>query len=502
MIPPSSGEARWGYAKSDANMPNQKARALVVTPIYTEPEVASRIGQGAYSYFYVYRAFAPLLQRWGAITEVTHPESRLDYALWRARQQDMEPLHLSFLPLDLTYLTSQAPNVSFPFWEFPDIPTTSVNNNPRMNWARIAGRTDLILASTTFTRDAFIRAGVSTPVHVVPVPVQPEYGALPAWDSGQRAVLDCPCYVFPPPVAEAPNPWVPREFEQQRRWQRLRLRQRLKLHERGKHVYKRYMQSRMPPTVDRFLSLATRAAASAQVVMEQETHVSYPPHPRFELSGVVYTSILNPNDPRKNWYDLLSAYLFALRDREDATLVVKLVVTPQHKVASLNKVIKHYQSVGVDHRCKLVLIADYLSDHQMVDLARASTYYINASRAEGACLPLQNFLAAGRPGISPAHTAMTDYFHDKLGFVVDSNLEPACWLQDLDCRLTTTWHHIVWQSLHDQIQHSYNVAREGGSRYQDMDARARSDMIEYAGAERVWPLLATALNSVMGETNS
>ena len=44
-----------------------------------------------------------------------------------------------------------------------------------------------------------------------------------------------------------------------------------------------------------------------------------------ELSGVVYTTILNPFDPRKNWPNLLTAYLLALED-VDATLVIKLVV--------------------------------------------------------------------------------------------------------------------------------------------------------------------------------
>src|SRR5437588_9609924 len=101
------------------------ARAVVVSVPFAKVSEADRTGTEHYSYYYVYRAFAPLLQRWGALHEVTQPESRLDYALRRARQAGQEPVHLSFLPLHQTYLTSEAPNVAFPFWEFPDLPQES-----------------------------------------------------------------------------------------------------------------------------------------------------------------------------------------------------------------------------------------------------------------------------------------------------------------------------------------------------------------------------------------
>ena len=118
---------------------------------------ATRTGTEHYSYYYVYRALAPLLQRWGCIQEVTQPESRLDYALRRARQAGQEPVHLSFLPLHHAYLTSEAPNVAFPFWEFPDIPQESLEFSSRHHWGRIAERLDLILTASTFTRDGSVK---------------------------------------------------------------------------------------------------------------------------------------------------------------------------------------------------------------------------------------------------------------------------------------------------------------------------------------------------------
>src|SRR5262249_6703321 len=97
-----------------------------------------QIGKEAYSYRFVARAFRPLLDRWASTSEVDRAESRLDYAVWQARRQGRDPIHLSFLPLHRTYLSSRAPNVAFPFWEFPDLPTDYFGNNPRNDWARIA----------------------------------------------------------------------------------------------------------------------------------------------------------------------------------------------------------------------------------------------------------------------------------------------------------------------------------------------------------------------------
>src|SRR5207245_2750453 len=166
----------------------------------------------------------------------------------------------------------------------------------------------------------------------------------------------------------------------------------------------------------------------------------------------------------------------ALGDCEDATLVVKLVVCPRLAPAALNGILGHYQEMGLRHRCKLAFVTEYLTDPQMVELARGSTFYINTARAEGACLPLQSHLAAGRPGIPPVHPALADYFESDLGFVVASHPEPACWPHDPDQRYTTSWHRLVWQSLHDQFRASYQLAMQDRNGYRHMADLGRRRM--------------------------
>ncbi len=470
----------------------QKRRALVVSSVFTEDQTVEKLGREAYSYRFVFRAFAPLMQRWGQVLEITRPESRLDYALWRARQQNLEPMHFSFLPLHMMYLAQQAPNIAAPAWEFPDIPDTDFDNNPRNNWARIANRLDLIVAYSQFIRDAMLRAGVKTPIRVVPVPISAAYFSVPDWRAGQRAVIDCPSYVFPQPeesANSAADPWAREKITG------------LSLRARGRHVYRAYIKRRLPRRLDKCLNFLGTAVGAAWKVHTHETRIAFAISPKLDLSGVVYTTIFNPFDPRKNWQDLLSAYLLALGDCADATLVVKLVVCPELTAAGLNSVVGYYRSLGLNHRCKLVFVTNYLSDSQMVELARASTYYVNASHAEGACLPLQDFMAAGRPGIAPAHTAMAEYVSDDVGFVVASHPEPACWPHDPQRRITTTWHRLVWWSLHEQLRASYDVAKQDRRCYLDLGAAGRERVAAFAGPEQVWTQLQAALNSVLDGTS-
>ncbi len=349
---------------------------------------------------------------------------------------------------------------------------------------------DLIITHTQFSRAAFVRAGVRTPVHVVPVPIPPPYFQTPDWQPGQHVVLNCPCYIFPQPstLPRPPRPWVSSETGH------------LPVRPSLRQLYKKCIKA-MPHRLGKAMYCSARAVRAAlwsarQVFKETDIRELYPPKPNLELSGVVYTAILNPFDARKNWQDLLSGYLLALKDREDATLVVKLVVSADWEAAALAEMFAFYRNTGLSHRCKLVFVTEYLSDEQLIELTRASTFYVNTSRAEGSCLPLQNFMAAGRPALAPPHTGMADSIDEQCGFTLQSHPEPAPWPQEIGGGYRTTWHRLVWQSYHDQMRASYEAAKHHQGQYQTLAQRARQRMRELAGAESVWPRLAAALNAV------
>jgi hypothetical protein len=211
------------------------------------------------------------------------------------------------------------------------------------------------------------------------------------------------------------------------------------------------------------------------------------------LGGLVYTTVFNIGDPRKNYLDLLSAFLIAFRDRPDVTLAIKLVTNPareHHEVAILRQ---RYQSLGLRHRCRVVVITDFLDDAHMRNLIEITAYYINTSHAEGACLPLQQALASGRPALAPAHSALGDYMDDQVGFVLESHPEPAPWPHDPERRMETYWHRLVWSSLHGQLLRSALVADRDPERYAFLARSARGRMLRYASQEASGPAFRNAL---------
>ena len=196
---------------------------------------------------------------------------------------------------------------------------------------------------------------------------------------------------------------------------------------------------------------------------------------------------------------MLTAFLYALRDYEDATLVLKLITSSRQAVG---RVMAAYRGLDVAHRCRVVLIPDFLSDADMLELARASTFYLTTTRAEGNCLPLMNFLAAGRPGISPAHTAIADYFDSSVGLVVESHPEPSPWPQDSRLRWRTSWHRLVWSSLVDQIRRSYQMVKQDPAAYEAMSAAAQERMRQWSHPDAVWPHLQAAMEVAFSGSDS
>ena len=78
--------------------------------------------------------------------------------------------------------------------------------------------------------------------------------------------------------------------------------------------------------------------------------------------------------------------------------MVKLVVSAEWEAAALADMFAFYRDTGLSHRCKLVFVTAYLSEEQLIELTRASTFYVNTSRAEGSCLAAAKLHGGGPAG--------------------------------------------------------------------------------------------------------
>ncbi|MBX6316409.1 MAG: hypothetical protein IRY99_26380, partial [Isosphaeraceae bacterium] len=165
--------------------------AFLVSTTGCARDIRHHMGSADYSYVFVLKALAPVLERLGRWQLVEAPESRLALVAARAAAEGFRPVHLALLPPHASYFTPAVPTILFPFWEFPNVPNRDSQYNTRQNWVRLCRRADLVLTACRFTADTFRRAGVAAPIEVVPVPLASHHFAVPDRDPAFTWSLDC-----------------------------------------------------------------------------------------------------------------------------------------------------------------------------------------------------------------------------------------------------------------------------------------------------------------------
>ena len=216
------------------------------------------------------------------------------------------------------------------------------------------------------------------------------------------------------------------------------------------------------------ISLAVADAPQQQAApAATQARAARPPRPARD--EILYTTILNPNDGRKNWEDIITAFVYALRHRPGATLLVK--IANEDLDMFFEDIFTFYMRLH-PFQCRVVFIHGYLTDDQYRQLILHSHYIVNASRGEGQCLPLMEFMSAGVPAIAPRNTAMLDYIDSANAFLVESSPELAYWPHDPRQVLRTYWHRINWQTLYQAFVDSEALFRRSPRGYRRMGEAA------------------------------
>tara|TARA_R110002110_G_scaffold415765_2_gene655177 strand:- start:25276 stop:27390 length:2115 start_codon:yes stop_codon:yes gene_type:complete len=192
--------------------------------------------------------------------------------------------------------------------------------------------------------------------------------------------------------------------------------------------------------------------------------------------GILYTSIFNPNDGRKNWEDIITAFVYAFREAPHVTLLVKIT---NHELAMFFEDIFTFFMELHPFQCRLVFIHGYLESEEYQQLLQHSQFTVNASRGEGQCLPLMEFMSSGVPAIAPANSAMLDYVNADNAFIVDSSEELTYWPHDPRQVFRTCWHRINWQTLRDAFVASERVYRTEPGGYKAMSEAAIASQEAY-----------------------
>lgn len=195
------------------------------------------------------------------------------------------------------------------------------------------------------------------------------------------------------------------------------------------------------------------------------------------LDGIVYTSVFSPTDGRKNWKDIITAFCTAFQDVEDATLILKM---SHHSLSSFLGKLHFFLQQLWPFKCRVVALHGYMDSVEYEALIAATKFYINASRGEGLCLPLMEYMACCKPSIAPCHTAMADYVDPSSTFIVESNIEPCMWPHDPRNIFRTMRYRIEWESLVNAYRKSYDIAKNKPDTYRKMAQSASSQIKKYA----------------------
>jgi glycosyltransferase involved in cell wall biosynthesis len=496
-----------------------------------ERSISQSLGRAEYSYYFVLKAYRPVLESLGQV-HVVASVAEVDPLYLQLLQDGQECLFLSFAPPHKTPTGLQCPMVCVIAWEYDSIPTECADNDVRQDWSQTLARHGRVITLSTHTAQAIRRSlGEDFPVLVLPTPlwerfarVRRDYPSVPVNPGTTLQIKGCiidsralglsadgliaPILneqeaLTPSPVEEVPEP-TPEPSPP------LTLRRRAFI---TKHyLYEGYKAVATPSqhralfllkhnlrlwyreAVSDLLPAASREnrpelsepVPSAPAVNEALEVIEHPQallpdtseNARIDDSGVVYVSVFNPEDGRKNWHHLITAFCWAMRDVEDATLVLKIT---QNDLSSYYVHLITLLSQLSPFACRVVVLHGYLEDEEFARLYGAASFYVNASRCEGLCLPLMEFMSCARPVIAPDHTAMRDYIDEHVGFIVKSSHEPTIWPEDVRILYRTLRHRPDWGSLKTAYEDSYAMAKNHPQAYQAMAIAANERMREYCG---------------------
>jgi glycosyltransferase involved in cell wall biosynthesis len=415
---------------------------------FNATSIDDSLGAPEYSYWFVRRSFQSTLERFGIVVPITDPKREVDTISATAGSRGQPSVFLSFEPPHKTILGLHCRTIPVFAWEFDTIPDEIWEEEPRNDWRNVLAATGSAITHSSFSAAAVRRAmGHDYKVWSVPAPVYDSHAGFAAEARPYQPETDIAITGMALDSSQV-----------------------------DLNVFS--LQRSFSDGIDSLRALS-------RYIDEEK------PSTALRISGVVYTVVFNPIDGRKNFNDLLGGFLWAFRDVEDATLILK--VTFYDPVRALMPVLADLAKHG-HFRCRVIMIHGMLPDEQYRALLRLTSYAVNVSTNEGQCLPLMEFMSAGRPAIAPRHTAMLDYINDQNAFVVHSAERPSTWPHDPRQAMRSVRHVVSVADVIRAYRESYTVAKHDPARYASMSQAATSALRDFCSTDVVDKRLAEALN--------
>jgi glycosyltransferase involved in cell wall biosynthesis len=459
------------------------ATTYIVYSAVNSDNLQENLGVAEYSYYFVRERFRVMLQKRYDVIVVTDPERQVDAIYDELVRKGRDCVFLSFAPPHRTFLSVRCPTIPVFAWEYDTIPTETWDEDPRNDWRHVLGRLGRAITHSKYSADAVRSAmGEAFPVVSIPAPVWDacrETGSRPP-DPKRCAQLNVHAAIIDSRSLAVASQLESKSF---------RSRLRVTIY----HFvawYREAIRDLLPAAAVRLLSATARSFQRLRLrgskrrawLLGNRSPPSVKDVASLDLEGIVYTSVFNPYDGRKNWSDIVTAFCSALGDRDDAVLVLKFL---HHNGAFGMSMVSQLLTRLSPHKCRVVAVDGFLDDDTYRQLIAATTFAVNASLGEGQCLPLMEFMSCGKPAVAPRHTSMVDYVDQQVAFPVQWSLEPCCWPHDGRCAIRAHRCRIDWQSLVAAFGDSYEVARFQPDRYQQMSRLATERLKQHCSEQAV-----------------
>lgn len=449
---------------------------ILISSKITQSNIHASLGKAEYSYFFLLKEFMPALERIAEVISVESAE-QVDSLYQHYREAGHQVVFISVSPPQQTPVGLACPTICLFAWEFDNVPDEPWEGEPRNDWRYVLRDIAGAIACSRESANAVRKAmGNDYAVTAIPAPVwprfqdlMPERGWLPCQPNRSIEftghVIDSPLLGLSADglVQHMPRPVIPLLTDAPKA-ETCRVR-------RTRAIYQAWREA----ISNRPSALARRVKP---VAPPQSQQGAQPLHAcRIELSGVVFTTVLNPRDGRKNWIDIITAFCWAFADTADATLILKMT---HHDLEHYRIPLLTLLSRLAPFKCRVLVLHGFLDDQQYRQLIEISDFYVNASTCEGLCLPLMEFLASGKPALAPRHTAMLDYIDEQMAYVVKTTVEPSCWAHDPCGIFRTRKYRLNWQSLMEGYLHCHRIANDDVESYQRMSKHAWQQLRDFS----------------------
>lgn len=430
--------------------------SLFVYTATSDTQIKANLGLSEYSYYFVLNDFYPSLMQLANVIQIEDLNTELDSLVAKCVSRNEPHALLLFSAPQNMKRDLKCPVIPVFAWEFEDMPNETWDENEFNNWS-----TTFELSIAAITHSQFALQGIRNlmgpdfPAWSIPAPI---YGKFKSIERVKELST---------PIALGTHiiKFFGLYFDSHASLELL--------DDKTVEVIKEEKMINVTAST----KFTTSIEVSDQTLLNSDINQE---ETTVELGGVLYTSVFNPADGRKNWQNMIKTFCWAMRDKFDATLILKFIHSrPEFAVREAQNIV----SMMPSFKCRILVIAGFLDDHEYRSLINVSTFTVNSSTGEGQCLPLMEYMSAGVPAIAPNHSALGDYVNDENAFIVSSSPEPAVFPHDERAMVKTRQFRVNLDSLADAFQKSYSLAHHDYSAYRSMSESARSALSHHCSDE-------------------